>query len=42
MSGGVFRSAAVRRRFVAATDAVQPAEPPEIGAIRLLGMGHLG
>jgi glucosamine kinase len=42
MAGGVFRAAPVRERFVAATDAVQPAEPAEIGAIRLIGLTQHG
>ena len=41
MAGGIFNAGPVRRRFVAATRAVDPAEPAEIGAIRLLGLGHL-
>jgi len=36
MAGGIFQSVPVRRRFVAATAATEPAEPAEIGAIRLL------
>jgi glucosamine kinase len=39
MVGGIFRAGPVRRRFVAATDAVEPAEPAEIGAIRLIAIG---
>jgi len=35
-SGGIFRCAPVRDAFVAATGAVEPAEPPELGALRLL------
>jgi N-acetylglucosamine kinase-like BadF-type ATPase len=42
MAGGIFRSAPVRDRFVRATGAVPPAEPAEIGAIRLLGGDMLG
>jgi glucosamine kinase len=42
MAGGIFRAAPVRRRFVAVTDAVEPAEPAEIGAIRLIGMTQHG
>jgi N-acetylglucosamine kinase-like BadF-type ATPase len=34
--GGIFRCAPVRAAFVAATGAVDPAEPPELGALRLL------
>jgi N-acetylglucosamine kinase-like BadF-type ATPase len=34
--GGIFRCAAVRDAFTAATGAVPPAEPPELGALRLL------
>jgi N-acetylglucosamine kinase-like BadF-type ATPase len=34
--GGIFRCAPVRDAFVAATGAVPPAEPPELGALRLL------
>ena len=34
--GGVFRCAPVRDAFAAATGAVTPAEPPELGALRLL------
>lgn len=34
MVGGIFRIDAVRRRFVTRTGAVQPAHPPEIGAVR--------
>jgi glucosamine kinase len=34
--GGVFRCAPVRDAFTAATGAVTPAEPPELGALRLL------
>jgi N-acetylglucosamine kinase-like BadF-type ATPase len=34
--GGVFRCALVRDAFAAATGAVTPAEPPELGALRLL------
>jgi N-acetylglucosamine kinase-like BadF-type ATPase len=37
MAGGVFQAAPVRRRFAEATGAVAPAEPADIGAIRLLG-----
>jgi N-acetylglucosamine kinase-like BadF-type ATPase len=41
MSGGVFAADPVRRRFVAATGALPAAEPPELGAVRLLGDGPL-
>ena len=34
--GGIFRCAPVRAAFAAATGAVEPAEPPELGALRLL------
>jgi glucosamine kinase len=34
MAGGIFRIDAVRRRFVARTDAVAPAHEPELGAVR--------
>jgi len=34
--GGIFRCALVRYAFTAATGAVDPAEPPELGALRLL------
>ncbi len=34
--GGIFRCAPIRSAFVAATGAVDPAEPPELGALRLL------
>jgi N-acetylglucosamine kinase-like BadF-type ATPase len=34
--GGIFRCAPVRDAFTAATGAVPPAEPPELGALRLL------
>jgi glucosamine kinase len=34
MVGGVFRAAAVREAFVAATGAVDPLGPPELGAVR--------
>lgn len=34
--GGIFRCAPVREAFTAATGAVDPAEPPELGALRLL------
>lgn len=34
--GGIFRCAPVRDAFRAATDARDPAEPPELGALRLL------
>jgi N-acetylglucosamine kinase-like BadF-type ATPase len=34
--GGIFRCAPVRYAFTAATGAVDPAEPPELGALRLL------
>ncbi|MBX6371250.1 MAG: ATPase [Acidothermus sp.] len=37
MHGGVFAHPRIRERFVAATQAVEPAEPPELGAVRLLG-----
>jgi N-acetylglucosamine kinase-like BadF-type ATPase len=36
ITGGVFRCAPIRDAVVARTGAVDPAEPPEIGAIRLL------
>jgi len=36
--GGIFRCAPVRDAFVAATGAVEPAEPPELGALRLLDL----
>ncbi|HEX6756629.1 MAG TPA: BadF/BadG/BcrA/BcrD ATPase family protein [Mycobacteriales bacterium] len=36
LSGGVFRCAPVRDAVVAATDGTDPAEPPELGALRLL------
>ena len=35
-TGGIFRCAPVRDAFTAATGAVPPAEPPELGALRLL------
>ncbi|MFL6131098.1 MAG: N-acetylglucosamine kinase [Mycobacteriales bacterium] len=35
-AGGIFRCAPVRAAFTAATGAVPPAEPPELGALRLL------
>ena len=35
-AGGIFRCAPVRDAFTAATGAVRPAEPPELGALRLL------
>jgi N-acetylglucosamine kinase-like BadF-type ATPase len=34
--GGIFRCAPVAAAFVAATGATEPAEPPELGALRLL------
>jgi hypothetical protein len=34
--GGIFRCAPVAAAFRAATGAVDPAEPPELGALRLL------
>ena len=34
--GGIFRCAPIRTAFTAATGAVEPAEPPELGALRLL------
>ena len=34
--GGIFRCAPVREAFRAATDAAEPVEPPELGALRLL------
>lgn len=34
--GGIFRCAPIRSAFIAATGAVDPAEPPELGALRLL------
>jgi glucosamine kinase len=34
--GGIFRCAPIRAAFSAATGAVDPAEPPELGAVRLL------
>jgi N-acetylglucosamine kinase-like BadF-type ATPase len=37
--GGVFRCAAVAAEFRAATGATDPAEPPELGALRLLDRG---
>jgi N-acetylglucosamine kinase-like BadF-type ATPase len=36
MVGGIFAAEPVRARFVAATGAVPPAEPAELGAVRLL------
>lgn len=36
MHGGVFQNPRIRERFVAATGAVEPAEAPEFGAIRLV------
>jgi N-acetylglucosamine kinase-like BadF-type ATPase len=42
MAGGVFEAGPVRWRFVAATDAAEPAEPAEIGAIRLLSLTQHG
>jgi len=36
ITGGVFRCAPIRDAVVARTGAIDPAEPPEIGAIRLL------
>jgi glucosamine kinase len=36
MVGGIFAAEPIRRRFVAATGATPPAEPAELGAIRLL------
>jgi N-acetylglucosamine kinase-like BadF-type ATPase len=36
MVGGIFAAEPVRSRFVAATGAVPPAEPAELGAVRLL------
>ena len=42
MAGGISRSAPVRERFFATTGAQEPAEPAEIGAIRLLGAAALG
>ncbi len=35
-AGGIFRCAPVRDAFTAATGATTPAEPPELGALRLL------
>lgn len=35
MHGGIFRNGAIRRRFVAATAAVEPARGPEFGAVLL-------
>jgi len=34
--GGIFRCAPIRTAFTAATGAVEAAEPPELGALRLL------
>ena len=33
--GGVFRSSLIRERFVRETDAVEPVQPPELGAVLL-------
>ena len=39
MHGGIFGNERIRAGFVAATGAVTPAQPPEIGALRLLSDG---
>jgi glucosamine kinase len=42
MHGSVFAHREVRARFVAATDAVDPARPPEYGAVLLATSAHAG
>jgi glucosamine kinase len=42
MVGGIFGVGPVRERFVAATAAVDPAEPPEMGALLLVGTPPIG